>query len=82
MLLLPVTVAGLILVAFVFCAYLLPSEAHLASLQAFFVILTAVILLGYHSEEGWASFINIFTRHYGYEVEVGALRTCEPSLVC
>lgn len=46
--------------------------AHVCvALQAFAVILTADILLGYHSEEGWASFINLFTRHYGYEVEVG-----------
>ena len=39
-------------------------------LQAFLIILFADILLGYHSEEGWASAINLFANHYGYEIEV------------
>eukprot|EP01026_Neomeris_dumetosa_P051236 TRINITY_DN45057_c0_g1_i10.p1 TRINITY_DN45057_c0_g1~~TRINITY_DN45057_c0_g1_i10.p1 ORF type:complete len:395 (-),score=44.47 TRINITY_DN45057_c0_g1_i10:860-2044(-) len=37
--------------------------------KAFLVILAADILLGYHSEEGWTAAINLFTEHYGKEVE-------------
>eukprot|EP01023_Acetabularia_acetabulum_P050217 TRINITY_DN5411_c0_g2_i2.p1 TRINITY_DN5411_c0_g2~~TRINITY_DN5411_c0_g2_i2.p1 ORF type:complete len:424 (-),score=97.23 TRINITY_DN5411_c0_g2_i2:773-2020(-) len=37
--------------------------------KAFLVILVADILLGYHSEEGWTAAINLFTEHYGQEVE-------------
>ena len=38
-------------------------------LQAFLVVLVANTLLGYHSEEGWASHSHLLTCHYDYNVE-------------
>ncbi|CAG9467682.1 unnamed protein product [Pedinophyceae sp. YPF-701] len=38
--------------------------------KAFALITVADILLGYHSEEGWLTLIDLIVRHYGWEVEM------------
>eukprot|EP00775_Hariotina_reticulata_P008706 gene8706-8887_t len=37
--------------------------------KAVLIILVADTLLGYHSEEGWTGFLDLFLGHYGIEVE-------------
>ncbi|WIA38714.1 hypothetical protein OEZ86_002014 [Tetradesmus obliquus] len=37
--------------------------------KAVMIILIADTLLGYHSEEGWTGFLDLFLGHYGIEVE-------------
>jgi hypothetical protein len=37
--------------------------------KAVMIILIADTLLGYHSEEGWTGFLDLFLGHYGVEVE-------------
>ncbi|KAF3437254.1 hypothetical protein FNV43_RR20007 [Rhamnella rubrinervis] len=41
--------------------------------KAFLIILITDIFLGYHSESGWQTLIEIFVEHYGFEVDQSAI---------
>ncbi|KAH7527800.1 hypothetical protein FEM48_Zijuj05G0004800 [Ziziphus jujuba var. spinosa] len=41
--------------------------------KAFLIILTTDIFLGYHSESGWQTLLEIFVEHYGLEVDQSAI---------
>ncbi|KAK9930791.1 hypothetical protein M0R45_018102 [Rubus argutus] len=41
--------------------------------KAFLIILITDIFLGYHSESGWQTLLEIFVEHYGLEVDQSAL---------
>ncbi|GFZ09174.1 CemA-like proton extrusion protein-like protein [Actinidia rufa] len=41
--------------------------------KAFLIILFADIFLGYHSEAGWQTLLEVLIEHYGLEVDQGAI---------
>ncbi|KAJ7535015.1 hypothetical protein O6H91_12G014700 [Diphasiastrum complanatum] len=41
--------------------------------KAFIIILLSDIFLGYHSESGWETVIEIFLEHYGFEVDQASI---------
>lgn len=41
--------------------------------KAFLIILVTDIFLGYHSESGWQTLLEILVEHYGFEVDAGAI---------
>lgn len=52
--------------------------------KAFLIISAADIVCGYHSEEGWASAVNLICEHYGWEageVEKGLFVSFFPIMI-
>ncbi|BAF23190.2 Os08g0224300 [Oryza sativa Japonica Group] len=41
--------------------------------KAFLIILVSDILLGYHSESGWHSLVEVILEHYGLEADQAAI---------
>lgn len=41
--------------------------------KAFLIILTTDIFLGYHSESGWQTLVEVIFEHYGFEVDEAAI---------
>lgn len=41
--------------------------------KAFLIILTTDIFLGYHSESGWQTLVEVIVEHYGFEVDEAAI---------
>ncbi|KAF5198181.1 Chloroplast envelope membrane protein [Thalictrum thalictroides] len=41
--------------------------------KAFLIILITDIFLGYHSESGWQTLVEIFVEHYGFEIDEAAI---------
>ncbi|PIA44005.1 hypothetical protein AQUCO_01800221v1 [Aquilegia coerulea] len=41
--------------------------------KAFLIILITDIFLGYHSESGWQTLVEIFIEHYGFEIDEAAI---------